>query len=161
MLGNALRGAEVEVLPGGIGQSPRKLDPSNSRLEYGDYRVRVSASGFASMSQDLRVSQPDLTYRFELQPGAVGCPFLPADIAGRVERNGHTGELWVKAVALRGIESSETRVSEGGFFLISGLRYTTYLLLIVEGDNVVHQQVVKSFPVGGSKSSSLSINLPK
>ena len=66
--------------------------------------------------------------RIDLAVGHVGCPDPPAEIGGRVRRNGDAEELWVKAIPVRGVRGSEARVNSGGYFLISGLEHTSYLV---------------------------------
>ena len=66
--------------------------------------------------------------RIELAVGRIGCPDPPAEIGGRVRRNGDAEELWVKAIPVRGVRGSEARVNSGGYFLISGLEHTSYLV---------------------------------
>jgi hypothetical protein len=66
----------------------------------------------------------------------------------------------VKAVSLRGVHGGESRVSESGFFLISGLGHTTHLLVVMQGEAVVHQQLVK-VSRDGKNSTSVSIDLSR
>jgi len=73
-------------------------------------------------------------------------------------KHDNRGELWVKAVAVRGIDGGEARVSGSGYFLISGLEYSTYVVMVMQGESVLHEQVVKTYPIGSS-SSKLEIEL--
>jgi len=159
MLGTPLSDTEVEILPDAFGHSAAKLDSTNARLLYGTYRLRIGARGFATVWRDIRVYQPETLVRVEVPVGSIRCPSTPADIAGQVKRTRQTGELWVKAIALRGTGGGEARVSDAGFFAISGLEYTTYLLLVMEEANILHQQIVKTFPEGRTGSSKLAVDL--
>jgi len=86
-----------------------------------------------------------------------GCP-PPAEIGGRIKRSDTTKELWVKATPVRGIGGGEARVASGGYFLISGLDDSAYIVAVMDGESILHQQIVKTYPVG-SGSTKLDIDL--
>ena len=159
LTGKELSEAEIELAPRGHPASTIKADSTSTRVLYGDYRLRVHAPGHHETWREVRILQPETLVRVELSPGSIGCPPPPADIGGRVERNGDRRELWVKAIAVNGIDGGETRVGESGYFLASGLEYSTYLVVVMQGEEVLHQQVVKTYPVGKRSSFNLSINL--
>jgi hypothetical protein len=56
---------------------------------------------------------------------------------------------------VRGTGGGEARVSDSGYFLISGLEYSTYLVIVMRGESVLHQQVIWSYPVGTDTSKLL------
>ncbi len=67
--------------------------------------------GFESNSRMVRISQPQTATQIELIPASMGCPPPFADIGGRIARGSGTGELWVKAIPIRGIGGGEARVT--------------------------------------------------
>ena len=82
----------------------------------------------------------------------------PASIGGKINLDGSKGDLWVKVIPLRGSGGGEARVSPSGYFLVSGLERTTYVVVVMQREIVLHHQVVKSYPVG-TDTSKLSINI--
>jgi hypothetical protein len=51
----------------------------------------------------------------------------------------------LKAVPVQGIGGFETRAGENGFFLISGLESSTNVVLVLDGDRILHSRTVKTF----------------
>ncbi|QOY87510.1 hypothetical protein [Paludibaculum fermentans] len=146
LLGNRLSNVQVEFYAPDSGAPLQKVNSANVRVLYGEYRVRVSSGGYRSAWREVNIDQQALLVRVDLEVSSLGCPTQPADIGGRVVRNGRAGELWVKAVPLRGVGGGEWRVADTGHFLISGLTHSAYLLIVMQGETVLHQQVVKTFP---------------
>jgi hypothetical protein len=160
LTGAPISDVEIELTPiGGVGTTT-KTSTKESSVLYGDYQLRAYARGFAYARRELRIQQPEMLVRIELPVGSVGCPLPPAEIGGHVQRSDNTRELWVKATPVRGIGGGESRVSSAGYFLISGLEYSTYLVTVMDGENILHQKVVKTYPVGGT-SSKLDIDLSR
>lgn len=117
------------------------------QVPYGQYKLRVHAKGFGSTWKDLQLDQTTLHLRIEMQVGWIGCPPTPAAIQGKVnfgEMNAATPQdpLWVKAIPVRGIGASETKVGAYGFFLLTGLEHTEHLLLVMRGSRLLHQELV-------------------
>jgi hypothetical protein len=96
--------------------------------------------------------------RVELPLGTIACPELPASIGGKINLDGSKGDVWVKVIPLRGDGGGEARVSRSGYFMVSGLELSTYVVVVIQGEVVLHHQVVKTYPVG-TDTSKLSINI--
>jgi hypothetical protein len=150
LTGALISDIDVELTPGRDGAGTIKAKSGGMRVLYGDYRLRVYANGFGYARRDVRVYQPETVVRIELPLGYIGCPNPPAEIAGRVRRSNSAGELWVKAIPVRGVGGNEARVNSAGYFLISGLEYTSYLVAVMQGETALHQQLVKTYPVGSN-----------
>ena len=139
--GRELPNPTIELVPlcGGGKVAP-------DRVPYGEYRLRVGAAGFQSVSRIVRVFEPRLVLRTELAPADLsGCQWKRSAVSGRIAARPQTSTLWVKAVAVRGDESVEAPVDPQGRFLISGLRQTAdYLLLVLDGSRVVNLRNIKT-----------------
>lgn len=152
---------EIELTPvGGVGNTI-KTNGAGTRILYGDYQLRAHAKGFAYARRELRIQQPEMLVRVELPVGSIGCPPPPAEIGGRVKRGTTKGELWVKATPVRGIGGGEARVGDGGHFLISGLEYSAYIVSVLDGESILHQQIVKTYPVGSSPKLDVDLSQGK
>lgn len=139
---------------------PVRADSAGMNVKYGEYLLRVKALGYASAWRRVNVYQPVARIQVELVLGHLGCQPEPADIAGRIKRDsGERGELWVKAVPVRGLGGAEARVDESGRFIISGLPQSTFLVIVMDAERIAHQQVVKTYPVGSKPTSALLIDL--
>jgi hypothetical protein len=159
LTGARIPGVQVEFIPQRPAGEVIKSRIRSARILYGDYQVRVHATGFSDAHREVRVYQPRITVRIELQAGHIACPSPPADISGRIKGADEAGELWVKAVPLRGVGGGEALVSPSGYFLIAGLEYTDYLVFVLQGDKILHQEVVKTYPIGQSNASKLAIDI--
>jgi len=111
------------------------------KLRYGTYRLSVRSSGFFLSWADVNIAQPHTVLRTHLEI-SVECGPPRTEVSGRVRGHQSGGELWVKAIPLRGGGGYETRAERNGRFQISGLSQVPYVLLIVENDKVVHQQII-------------------
>ncbi len=111
------------------------------RVSYGEYRLRVSQTGFRSTLKDIKIYQPDTEVRVELVVGEE-CGSRPASIGGTIKVD-RSGELWVKAIPVRGTGDIESRVRDSGHFLISGLESSAYVLVVIQRATVLHHQVVQ------------------
>lgn len=58
-------------------------------------------------------------------------------------------------VDLRG--GSEVRVDRTGDFVIGGLEDSSYLVVVMQDESVVHQQVVKTYPVDSAPELSIEL----
>jgi len=152
--GAPLPDVEIELTAVG-GDEIVRMQAKEARVLYGDHQLRVHARGFRSVTREIHVQQPEMQVRVELEV-ALECPSPPAEIRGRVKRNGAERDLWVKAIPVRGAGGSESRVTKSGYFLIAGLKASTYIVLVMDGEQVVHQQVVQ--PLSG-ESATLAIDL--
>lgn len=157
-MGRPIRGGSIEWTPLNSNHSIRTANARTS-LVYGDYRLRVELQGFRTAQQEIRVHQPEMAVRVQLTVGAIGCPSEPAEIGGRVLRHGNNEELWVKAIPIKGAIGSEARVGKRGHFLISGLEESTYVVLLLRGETVLHQQVVRTYSAELGASRDLKIDL--
>jgi hypothetical protein len=155
--GKPLTGLEIELSRLDSGDSRATVDGSLVRAAYGVYRLGVRIRGFRPAWREVHINQAAAVARIELEVGSIGCPPEAAEIRGQIRRNGRNGELWVKAVPVRGISGGEARVSSLGYFLISGLASSSYVLLVMEGETVLHQDVVRALPAG--EDGALSIEL--
>ncbi|MGC4056311.1 MAG: hypothetical protein QM757_46515 [Paludibaculum sp.] len=160
-LGYRLPVVQVEFYAPESGVLLQKVDSAKARVLYGEYRIRIHAGGAPPAWRLVNIDQETLLIRADFEISSLGCPNPPADIGGRIVGDGSKRELWVKAVPLRGVGGGEARVADTGHFLISGLNRSTYLLLVVDGETVVRQQVVKTFPIGPSGANKLVISLGK
>jgi hypothetical protein len=158
-LGEPLSNVQVEFYAPESGALRQKADSAKARVLYGEYRMRIRAGGFYPAWRDVNIDQQTLLVRVDLEVPALGCRNPPVDIGGLIVGTAGRGELWVKAVPLRGVGGGEARVANTGHFLISGLNHTTYLLTVLEEQTVLHQQVVKTFPNGPSGANKLVITL--
>ena len=158
LTGRNIDGAEMELFAG----EKRVAAVKSNRvpLQYGDYRLRVSATGFGSQWRDVRIAQQNTVVRVDLPLGHIGCAPAPATIGGKITVDGSASDVWVKVVPLRGTGGGEARVSPLGYFVVSGLAHSTYLLLVTRGESVLHHQIVKTYPMG-KDTSQLSIHLPE
>lgn len=157
--GRPLSNVQVEFYSPESDTLLQKADSAKARVLYGAYRLRIYVGGFHAAWRDVNINQQTLLVRADLEFRGLGCPTQPADIGGRIVGIAGRGELWVKAVPLRGVGGGESRVANTGHFLISGLNHTTYLLTVMEDEKVLHQQVVKTFPIGPSGVKRLAITL--
>jgi hypothetical protein len=155
--GSAIRNVGFELVPAAGGPAIQ-TSAGIARVRYGDYQLRVHARGFFTASQAVRLNQPEMQVRVNLRLGDLGCPLAPRDIGGRILRE-DTRELWVKAVPVRGTGGGEARVSKSGLFVISGLDLGRYLVLVLDGEKVVHEQLVLTYPVSSDVSANLAIDL--
>lgn len=157
--GQRLERARVELLT----EERRSVNLAESQtfpsVAYGRYRLRVSAAGFGSASREVLVLQPEIVTRVQLEVGGIGCAPEPRSIGGRISRSGQAGELWVKAIPVQGAGGFETRVSDNGFFLISGLDTGAYLLVVMQGERAVHMETVR-MPGHPATPLRLTIRLP-
>jgi len=125
-----------------------------TKVPYGTYVLRVSASGFRSVQRELRLNQPEILVRIQL-PVSIECGGF-AEIGGAIYPAPEDRELWLKLVPLRGVGGAEVRVSRDGSFLASGLDDGQYLLLVVDGKAIIHTE-----SLGVPRSSRLNVDLEK
>lgn len=130
---------------------------SKLRLRYGSYQLRVHTPGFDYAWRTFVVDQADMVVRVELVLGHLGCPQPPATISGQIQRLGAKGELWVKAIPVRGTGGSEARANKSGDFVIGGLEHSSYLVVVMQDELVLHQQVVKTYPVDSALKLSIDL----
>jgi hypothetical protein len=131
--GQRIKGVELRLFTAGGGVADVTAKSTRVRAHYGEYRLRVEAMGFHQAWRDIRIDQPEAMVQVELAIGTLGCPDPPASIGGRITWQGPKSELWVKAVPVRGTGGTETLVSNQGHFVISGLKRSTYLLIVMHG----------------------------
>ena len=106
------------------------------KIPYGTYIVRVSAPGFRSSEHEIRLDQPKILIRIQLSV-SIECGGF-SEVRGSVHPAPTDHELWVKLVPLRGVGGAEARVSQDGSFLAGGLDAGQYLLLVVDGEAIIH-----------------------
>ena len=56
----------------------------------------------------------------------------------------------MKDTPIRGVGGGEARVANGGNFLISGLDYSAYIVAVMDGESILQQQIVKTYPGAGT-----------
>jgi hypothetical protein len=142
VLGERLPNLSIDLIEAGTGKSFKAQfrGAVAENIPYGTYRLRVWSPGFRSFERELRLYQPEVSLRTQLSV-SVECQGL-AEIAGVVQPAPKHRELWVKLVPLRGIGGVEVHVSRDGWFLASGLDDGEYLLLVVDGNAIVHTESV-------------------
>ena len=98
--------------------------------------MSASAPGFRRSEHEIRLDQPEILFRIQLSV-AIECGGF-REVRGSIHRAPTDHELWVKLVPLRGVGGTEARVSQDGSFLAGGLDEGQYLLLVVDGEAIVH-----------------------
>lgn len=109
-------------------------------VPYGTYALRVRAMGFKAIERDIYLGQPSLLVRTELPVGAE-CGGLNT-IRGKIKSAPRDHDLWVKIVPISGTGGAESRAAASGDFLIPGIDYGHYLLIVTEGDKAVHVETL-------------------
>lgn len=89
----------------------------------------------------MNIAQPHTVVRTHLEV-SVECGTPRTEVSGSIKGRHISGDLWVKAIPLRGVGGYETRAERNGRFRITGLSHVPHVLLVVEDDKVVHQQIV-------------------
>ena len=158
LTGAPISDLEIELTPVGGSGGAIKTNGKETQVLYGNYQLRAYARGFAYARRELRIQQPEMLVRVELPLGSIGCPPPPAEIGGRIERSDTTKELWAKATPVRGVGGGEVRVENGGYFLISGLDYSAYIVAVMDGESILRQQIVKTYPVGSSTKVDIDLS---
>lgn len=121
---------------------------SGVTLPYGDYKVRIEAPGFRTMSRDVRINQPNVIVRAGL---AVSLECGPHGVAASgTIRHAPGKQLWVKAISEHGVSGGEAPVMNGTF-QIDGLDPGNYFLLVLEGKKILYSSAVELYrnqPIG-------------
>ncbi|MBL8216580.1 MAG: hypothetical protein JNK87_38025 [Bryobacterales bacterium] len=134
------------------------LPARGGEVLYGEHELRVSVPGFVLLRREVRIYQPEVQVRVELQVG-YECGPSRVEIGGLIHGQPAGRELWVKATPLRGAGGAEVRVTRAGFFLIAGLDPSIYLLTVLDGEDVLHQEVVKT--IYDNERARIEINLTR
>ena len=100
-----------------------------------------TVSGFYSVEVPVRLGQPTLNVRAQLNVGQE-CGPAPASIIGTVLSADPTGTLWVKVMPAYGSVGMEAKVSRHGFFVAAGLDDGQYLLVLLKGSVPIYSEVV-------------------
>jgi hypothetical protein len=124
-------------------------------LRYGDYRIRIQSPGFASKEVLVRLDEPALRVRVQLevgmschsQSGLTGTLFPP--------RPGHN--VWVKIAPVRGSGGMEAEVSPVGVFEVSGLDSGQYLIVVMDYIQPIYSGVVL---VSGETKARIDLLIP-
>jgi len=125
-----------------------------TKIPYGTYLVRVSAPGFRTSEREIHLDQPELLVRMPLSVSGECIGF--AQIHGTIRHAPPDRELWVKIVPLQGVGGAESRVGRNGSFLVGGLDWGQYLLLVVDGQTIIHTASVEP-----TESAALDIDLAR
>ena len=138
VLGERLSSLDVDLIEVGTQKTLRsKLKGTVAKkLPYGTYLMRVSAPGFRRSERQIILDQSELLVRIQLSI-SIECGGF-AEIRGTLHQTPADRELWVKLVPLHGAGGAEARVSHDGSFLAGGLDGGQYLLLVVDGNAIVH-----------------------
>jgi hypothetical protein len=107
--------------------------------------IRIIPPGSRAISKTLTVAQRDLDCRYVTPFLRLLCDVLATRISGKVERNGLTDELWVKAIPARGLAVTESKVGPYGYFQVSRLDEGSTVLLVLRGDEVPATTTVGDF----------------
>jgi hypothetical protein len=157
--GTPVPGVEVRLEPLTGDHVPTDSRSTRIRVLYGDYRVAIHSAGSYTATRVVRIYQPEVSLRVELDYTPV-CMRRLGQIGGRIDHAEDAGDLWVKAVPLRGMGGAEARVSEQGYFLIGGLEQNSeYLVLVMKDRRLLHNELVKADPSGSGSGSKLTIDL--
>jgi hypothetical protein len=156
ILGERLPTLDIDLIEVGTHKSlkSRLNGAVGTKIPYGTYLVRVSAPGFRRSEHEIRLDQPEILVRIQLSV-AIECGGF-AEVRGKVHPAPQDRELWVKLVPLRGVGGAEVRISQDGSFLAGGLDGGQYLLLVVDGEVIVH---TASLVI--PRSSPLDVDLAK
>jgi hypothetical protein len=138
ILGKRLPVLNIDLIEVGTHKSlkSRLNGAEATKVPYGTYLVRVSAPGFRSSEREVRLDQPETLVRMQLSV-AVECGGF-AEIRGALRHAPIDRELWVKFVPLQGVGGAEARIGQDGSFFAGGLDEGQYLLLVVDGQAIVH-----------------------
>jgi hypothetical protein len=134
--GAILRIPKIELVEVGSKQSFDIQKP----VPYGNYAMRLMMPGFQIIQREIRVYQPNLIVRaeFSVRGECEG----PESIHGRVKSPPAGRELFVKIVSVLGTGGGESRVGPSGDFLIGGLDFGNYLLIVMDGNKAIHTETV-------------------
>ena len=138
VLGERLSNISVDLVEVGSKQSFRSHVNGSTvgMIPFGLYEARVWAPGFRTARREVRVNDRDVLVRVQLAV-SIECDALH-ELAGVVRPSPADLNFWVKLVPLRGVGGSEVPVSRDGSFRLTGLDAGQYLLLVVDGKEVVH-----------------------
>jgi len=136
MTGATLPNPKVELIEVG---SNKSFD-INKAIPYGWYTMRLSLPGAQMIQRDVRLYQPTLIVRaeFSIRAECEG----PRSVHGTIKLVPPGHELFVKIVPVLGTGGGESRVGPGGEFLIDGLEFGNYLLIVLDGNKAVHTETV-------------------
>jgi hypothetical protein len=109
-------------------------------VPYGHYDMRLIMPGFQMIQREVRVYQPNVVVRAEFSVRAECAG--PESIHGRVKSLATGHELFVKVVPVLGTGGGESRVGPDGDFLIAGLEFGNYLLIVLDGLKAIHTETV-------------------
>jgi hypothetical protein len=144
ILGQRVSSASVELFDySGLLVQPGFKGSVDAKLAYGKYKVRVFAPGFYRVEREFVLDQPDLTLRTRLVV-AIECGPRFTGVHGSVKPSPGDREIWIKFVPVLGTGDVEVRVSRDGKFVASGLELEEYILLVLDGNSVVHSQTVQA-----------------
>lgn len=148
LTGQQLNNVEADLFQGE--SRIAEIRTSGTKVRYGDYRLRVRAPGFRFGWRELSIAQPETTVRIDHSIATIGCPLPPRSIGGRIIPRGE-GDVWVKVTPLRGTGGGEAPVGPSGDFLVSGLDFTSYVVLVARGEDILHHQVVNPIDTDTSR----------
>ncbi len=126
----------------------------DAKLRYGKYKVRVLAPGFISQDREFVLDESELTLRIRLDV-SIECGSRFTEIHGRVTPPPDDRELWIKSVPVLGTGDLEVRVKRDGNFVVGGLEFGKYILLVLDGNSVVHSRTI---PIDG-RSANVEVAL--
>jgi len=134
--GATLPKAKIELIEVGSGKS-FNIDKA---IPYGWYTMRLSLSGFQMIQRDVHLYQPNLIVRaeFSIRAECEG----PRSIRGKIKSVPAGHELFVKIVPVLGTGGGESRVGPDGEFLVDGLEFGNYLLIVLDGAKAIHTETV-------------------
>jgi hypothetical protein len=138
------RDARVQLFTAS-GRSIPLVGRKATRIPYGSYAIQISPPGTRTVSKTLTVAQPEVHFRYVSPYLRFPCDVPKTGISGKVERNGLSDELWVKAIPARGLNVTESKVGPYGYFQVSGLDEGSTVLLVLRGDEVLATTTVRDF----------------
>jgi hypothetical protein len=148
-IGDVLDRVEIELFEAGSQKAVRRSTKGRlERVPFGKYTVRVFSPGFKTHRIDVNVDQPKVTVRTQLAV-SIECAD-DSTLDGSVSSAQRHPDLWVKVLPMRGPGGFESKVNSGTFS-ISGLDAGDYVLMVLDGESVLHHRLVRV--VGTTKVS--------
>jgi hypothetical protein len=123
------------------------------RVPYGTYKIRVGAPAYAAVERDIRLNQAELAVRVELPLPMEGHDY--ASVSGSIKPVPRGRKLWVKVVPLYGTGGSEALVRPDGSFRVAGLDEGSYVLVVLDGESILHTETLTR--VSGDRSVSITL----
>jgi len=142
-LGEPLENAHIEFRELGSRKNFTSAFRGNvaTRIPYGFYDAHIVSPGFASVTREIRVFQPETSIRAELRV-SMECGEY-ASLQGTIEPAPGDHLLWAKVVPFRGTGGIEVPIASDGKFSVGGLDGGKYLIMVLDNTYVIRTQTVE------------------